>query len=204
MDQSAPNLQDALDDFLSEFAKKTVGDLRKRASRLLAPSRRQRAGFERRLQRTWREPLQLLRLFAQLSFETGATLNNALRPKASKNQDLVVEVLSRLHAHACQLSFEIIALLEHGFASGAHARWRSLHEIAAVAIVIRDHGHSAAERYLLHENVECGFATIHNWSENPDEVQGWVHAAFQRRNTVLPDNSYPSFANNRSGDRWYP
>lgn len=54
----------------------------------------------------------------------------------------------------------------------------------------------------LHDNIECGFATIHNWSENPITVQNWIHEAFERRNKILPDNSYPSFVNNRSGTRW--
>lgn len=55
----------------------------------------------------------------------------------------------------------------------------------------------------LHDNIECGFAEIYGWSDNPVEVQSWIHEAFQRRNNVNPDNSYPSFVNNRSGDRWY-
>lgn len=56
----------------------------------------------------------------------------------------------------------------------------------------------------LHDNIECDFAKIYNWSDNPDVVQQWIHEAFNRRKTVIPDNSYPSFVNNRSGDRWQP
>ena len=55
----------------------------------------------------------------------------------------------------------------------------------------------------LYDNMECGFAKIHNWSEDPDTVQSWIHAAFERRTDILPDNSYPSFKQNRSGERWY-
>ena len=55
----------------------------------------------------------------------------------------------------------------------------------------------------LHDNIQCGFAKICGWSDSPTEVQSWIHEAFQRRNNVNPDNSYPSFVNNRSGDRWY-
>lgn len=54
----------------------------------------------------------------------------------------------------------------------------------------------------LHYNVKCGFAKIYNWSSNPAQVQSWIHEAFERRNRVIPVNSYPSFANNRTGDRW--
>jgi len=54
----------------------------------------------------------------------------------------------------------------------------------------------------LHDNIECGFAETHNWSDNPSLVQKWIHEAFQRRNKVNPNNSYPNFVNNRSGERW--
>lgn len=54
----------------------------------------------------------------------------------------------------------------------------------------------------LYDNIKCDYATIHNWSENPGEVAQWIHAAFERRNSVNPDNSYDHFVNNRSGDRW--
>ena len=56
----------------------------------------------------------------------------------------------------------------------------------------------------LHDNIECGFAKIYNWSEDPDPVQKWIHEAFNRRNQVNPNNSRPLFANNRTGDRWQP
>ena len=55
----------------------------------------------------------------------------------------------------------------------------------------------------LYKNIECDFAKIYNWSDSPYEVQGWIHEAFKRRNeNPPPDNSYPSFANNRSNERW--
>ena len=54
----------------------------------------------------------------------------------------------------------------------------------------------------LYDNIQCGFAKIYNWETNPYIVQQWLHDAFERRNKINPDNSFPSFMNNRSGDRW--
>lgn len=54
----------------------------------------------------------------------------------------------------------------------------------------------------LNDNIECGFAKIYKWSNNPAEVQQWIHEAFLRRNQVNPDNSFPNFINNRSGNGW--
>jgi len=56
----------------------------------------------------------------------------------------------------------------------------------------------------LYDNIDCGFATLHDWSDNPDDVQEWIHAAFLRRNKEIPDNSYQTFRNNRTAERWYP
>ena len=54
----------------------------------------------------------------------------------------------------------------------------------------------------LYDNIQCGFAKIYNWSNDPHQVQSWIHDAFKRRREILPDNSRDSFKNNRSGERW--
>lgn len=55
----------------------------------------------------------------------------------------------------------------------------------------------------LYKNVECGFAKIYNWSDDPGTVQSWIQEAFKRKDkNPPPDNSYPSFVNNRSSERW--
>ncbi|WP_392564402.1 TIR domain-containing protein [Orbus wheelerorum] len=54
----------------------------------------------------------------------------------------------------------------------------------------------------LADNVEYGFAKLYNWNNDPNIVQKWIHEAFERRNKILPNNSYPSFVHNRIGVRW--
>jgi len=54
----------------------------------------------------------------------------------------------------------------------------------------------------LYDNIKCRFAEIYNWSEDTAIIQKWIHEAFERRNKVNPNNSFPLFVNNRSGDRW--
>ena len=54
----------------------------------------------------------------------------------------------------------------------------------------------------LYDNIQRNFARIYSWSKNPSVVQGWIHEAFQRRNNINPDNSFPNFVYNRSGSRW--
>lgn len=54
----------------------------------------------------------------------------------------------------------------------------------------------------LHHNIGCGFAKLYKWSYNPLEIQSWIHEAFERRKNINPDNSYPLFVNNRTGQQW--
>ena len=54
----------------------------------------------------------------------------------------------------------------------------------------------------LYNNEQCGFAKIYNWCADPYIVQSWIHEAFDRRDRIDPDNSFPSFVNNRSCERW--
>lgn len=54
--------------------------------------------------------------------------------------DSVARVLILLQARACQTSFEVRALLAAGFPGGAYGRYRTLHELAVIAILIAEHG----------------------------------------------------------------
>lgn len=55
----------------------------------------------------------------------------------------------------------------------------------------------------LYKNVENGYAKLYNWSTNPYLVKDWIHDSFKNRFLRNPDNSYPSFVNNRTGAQWY-
>jgi hypothetical protein len=73
---------------------------------------------------------------------------------------LAFDVLTRLHARACQVAGEIICLLANGFADGAMARWRTMHEISAVGYLIGEHGDALADRYVAHQIVESRGAAL--------------------------------------------
>ena len=79
-----------------------------------------------------------------------------------------------------------------------------------LGIFLRDHPDYDRHKYnpyitppRLHCNAKCGYATLHHWSDDPSVVANWIHEAFEKRFKVEPDNSYPSFTYNRTGERWY-
>lgn len=111
--------------------------------------------FRDNLEARWGKGLNLLRMLLSICMEIGH--ENARKHQRSKRRrnSLLSELLIRLHARSCQVSAEIITLLENGFADGAMARWRTLHEIGVVATVLSDFGEDAAERYVAHQAVEA-------------------------------------------------
>ena len=152
LDQSS--VDDMIPGLVDNMADLILARIRKDASSGLKRHRRDRKGFEKRLNEWWKYPLDLLDLVIALSTEAGAEFNRKFRNEAADSGDAVFEALTRLHARGCQVSGEVLALLSAGFADGAHARWRSLHEMAVVATLIQEHGQELAERYLLHETIQ--------------------------------------------------
>jgi hypothetical protein len=122
-----------------------------------AESRRQKrlfAGFSKRLYARWGVAIERLRMLLTISREFGARINEEIRQSGLDNREHLAEVLTRSHARACQITEEIISLLSAGYADGAMARWRALHEIAVVSSFIAAGGEDLAERYTLHQVVE--------------------------------------------------
>lgn len=111
-------------------------------------------GFRMRLEQRWGKALHALRRLITVCRELGEEAHQRRRRSRSKKNVYRNDVLIRLHARACQVTQEILSLMEAGFADGAMARWRTLHEIAVVATLVADHGDDLAERYLAHEFVQ--------------------------------------------------
>jgi hypothetical protein len=93
-------------------------------------------------------------MLVTISRDIGGEFNAKLAAATEQQDRLRNGVLLRLHARATQVTTEIVVLLENGFADGALARWRTLHEIEVVATLIAEHGDALAERYVAHEVIE--------------------------------------------------
>ena len=148
-------LPDMIETAVADVSRKVLADLKRKWP---AESRRQReefGGFRKRLHDRWETPLESLRMLVTISRELGESVNQEIRqfPEAASRRHLI-DVLARSHARACQIAEEIVCLLEAGFADGAMARWRTLHELAVVASLVASHGEDLAERYVLHQAVE--------------------------------------------------
>jgi hypothetical protein len=111
-------------------------------------------GFKDRLEELWGEGLSYLRMLLTCCREIG--LNTSKRHAKSKSIKLHYRrwVMVRLHTRACQITDEIICLMSNGFADGAMARWRTIHELSVIATLISGGDEELAQRYILHDSVE--------------------------------------------------
>jgi len=114
----------------------------------------QHSGFRERLEQRWGKALRALRMLVTISRDIGGEFRAKLAAATAHHDRLRNGVLLRLHARATQVTDEIVVLLENGYADGALARWRTLHEIEVVATLIAEHGDPLAERYVAHEVIE--------------------------------------------------
>ena len=154
--------QDVLVKRMSEIApilaqsgvKSYLDSIKKDAKVGISQSRRERRGFERRLSKHWAKPLHLLELTVEIAQEVAGEVGETVAAEEVKVDEHTFRALWAIHARGCQMSRAILALLRSGFADDAHARWRSLHELAAVSSFISKHGDGVAEKYLLHDVVQ--------------------------------------------------
>jgi len=159
---AAENFEQTLNDIVEEATTKTIDKttkvmvkaIKSKMKEGLAEKEIERLVFEYNIYRRWGKALNALEMIILLSIECGGNFNNHFRPKAEAENDLVLEVLTRLHARGCQVAYEVFTLLKAGYADGAHARWRCLHEIAVVAVYLKNSGRETAEAYLLHEKID--------------------------------------------------
>lgn len=156
--QIGRNLVDALPAMLKELVEKIGVDFAQSFKDQWQERRFEYAaetsGFKRRLEQRWGPGLDNLRLLLELCRDVGAEFHDRhLDPRRRRNR-VRNDVLVRQHIRACQLTAEIISLLEAGFAEGARARWRTLFEVMVATTLIAEGGDALADRFLDHEVVE--------------------------------------------------
>lgn len=102
----------------------------------------------------WFESFDLLSLINILSYEIGENVaaNGAIYHTESKKNTF--KVLLKLHARSIRTAKEILVLMKNGFADGALARWRTLHELSVIFLFISKNGEEVAQRYSDYYIVE--------------------------------------------------
>ncbi|MFC6723493.1 DUF5677 domain-containing protein [Halobium palmae] len=136
-----------------EAAAEIYQDLRNEMSRL-DDWRAEVSGFRERLYEDYKEPIDLLEALIIYSHETGEEIDRVFGAEATQGPNFRLIALQKLHGRGILIAREILTLIKSGFADGAQARWRALHEVATVAVFISRSSVETAKRYLLHEAID--------------------------------------------------
>lgn len=142
--------------------------------------RADRARFQETISGEWGTALDPLQVLVHEFYHFGRDLLIGAVKDGTAKSDRTIQVLGRLHARALRTATEVLCLLETGLADGAFGRWRTLHEIAMVALVLSDYGPELVERYQFHEAVRIQralgeFANHHaalGWAPISDSERG--------------------------------
>lgn len=155
----AEKISETLPDLIHTVAEKAAGKMLRRYERDWAAWRDateiQMDQFRFNLEARWGKGFDALRMLIELSRDIGTDFHRRSSRSRSRRRVHLNKALSHLHVRAVQIASEIMVLMENGYADGAIARWRTLHEVACVAMVLGDGGEALAERYLAHEIVEA-------------------------------------------------
>ena len=141
--ESLPKLSHEIFKSLNKYGKKMLDDQRK-----------YQKSFEKRLYERWKIPFDLLEGLIRISLESGEEQTNKLRKTTDNTNNFKQEALIKIHARALQISNEILVLLKSGYADGANARWRSLHELAVISFFLLHNDNDVSKRYLEHRIIK--------------------------------------------------
>ncbi len=110
------------------------------------------ADVEKNIDDNWGYALDWFELLITSAQEISANLDVTKINNYQENQDLY-DALRRLHGRSCLIAYEILTLLRAGFADGAYARFRTIHETVIIGCFISNNGNDAAKRYLDHSHI---------------------------------------------------
>ena len=140
---------ETLQDSLGPVSEVILRELKKSWSVYRRTRDKDLSGFRKRLDRVWGKGLSLLEMLVIIAVEVGGEML-----EIESTQPTLASCHSRLHARACQIADEAITLMRYGFADGAMARWRTLHEVAVVMNFLSARGEEVAKKYVDHQVVE--------------------------------------------------
>jgi hypothetical protein len=147
-------LQQGVVQALRESGEALLDTLLDGAPTMLAEHRARREAFETDILSFWGEAFDLYETFHICCKEAGQDFFDRYMPAPQQPHDYVFDALMRLHGRACLVASEVLTLLRGGFPSGAHARWRTIHELAVVAFFVTENEQEIARRYLAHDAIQ--------------------------------------------------
>jgi hypothetical protein len=161
-DKAKKIASDLLIEVIPSFTKVLTTGLHRGKAELLKELATDRAMLAAELEQVWGPAFATYEAVAFGAYELGADLNELRHADSEPSADesgvvksTSADIMSLLHGRACTVTLEILSLLRAGFADGAAARQRTLHELAVVISLLTEHRHlDLVHRYADYAIVE--------------------------------------------------
>lgn len=134
------------------YSNDVLTDLERRKARMLTARRKDFKGFEKRVFDRWKKAFDEFECLLQICHDI---INGASGRVDEESEETNKKyALFQIFARSIQIGHEIYALLKAGFADGANARWRTLHELTVISVFLKDNNEAVSKRYLDHNVVK--------------------------------------------------
>jgi hypothetical protein len=185
-----------VEELIEKFSKQIAYNLDGKQTAFVESIHSELIGFHQRLFETWRAPLTRLDSLIAMCMEIGSEINaeyRASKESTSPRRDMTI----RLHTRAVQIANEVACLLKGGYADGAIARWRSLHETSVVLTFLSRHDDLLSSRFIDFQSItRLKAATEYNEHHATLNFEGIDQATLTRfekeRDVLAPMQNFPA------------
>lgn len=141
-------LAENADMMIDKFSGRLAQNLDRNQREFVADIHSELDGFQKRLFETWRAPLTRLDSLIAMCMEIGSEINAEYRSPGKSPSSSRRNITIQLHTRAVQIANEVSCLLKGGYADGAMARWRSLHETAVILAFLSRNDDALSSRFV--------------------------------------------------------
>jgi len=136
--------------FIDDFSKKIISNLNENVDELVTYEKDKNENFQLNNNKRWKDLFSTYEVLLSCSLD----MMKLWRSKNDTSENILTSTLLRLHAKGYLIAKEILYLCQGGYADGALARWRSLHEITCFSLFILKYGDECAERFIHHSIID--------------------------------------------------
>ena len=112
-------------------------------------------GFNNRLYKTWKKPIDYFESLIELISSYTYSFTETFYEEAYKNNNLLFNALQNIQARALLVSRECLTLIKNGYPDGAFSRWRTIYELSVIGKLLYDENNDdLCERYLNYYHIQ--------------------------------------------------
>ena len=112
-------------------------------------------GFNNRLYKTWKKPIDYFESLIELISSYTYSFTETFYEKAYNNNNLLFNALQNIQARSLLISRECLTLIKNGYPDGAFSRWRTIYELSVIGKLLYDENNDdLCEKYLNYYHIQ--------------------------------------------------